>query len=196
MFGIFYEMGGNSLAAEINKGKKASNAKAKAKGKPLEPMTTKEEANEIIANFKRRFKGVAQFLEWSHSYAEKNGYVRTVTGRRRHLPNAKLSGRSQDDYKKKSQAFRQATNSQVQGSASDIMGIAMRNIRRRFKELGWWQVNAMITNQVHDEISIECDEDIAQEVYNEAKTIMENAVTISCPLIAEGNIADTWYEAK
>jgi DNA polymerase I len=184
-FGIFYEMGDKSLAAEINKGKKAG-----------EPPTTQKEASEIIANFKRRFKGVAMFLDWSHTFAEKNGFVRTITKRKRHLPMAQIIARTKDDNIKKSKAMRQAVNSQVQGSAADIMGIAMRNIRRKFKELGWWETRAMITNQVHDEISIECDEDIAEEVFTLAKDLMENAVKISCPIVAEGSIGDNWWEAK
>ena len=184
-FGIFYEMGANSLADTINK----------AKGEGEKP-TTKEEAAEIIANFKRRFKDVANFIEWSHDFAERNGYVRTITGRRRHLPDAMLVPKNHEEHKRKAAAMRQAVNSQVQGSAADVMAIAMRNIRRKFIELGWWEKNAMITNQVHDELTVECDEDIAEEVFNIVKDIMENSVKLRCEIVAEGAIGNSWWEAK
>lgn len=184
-FGIFYEMGAKSLASTINKGKK-----------PGEKPTTEKEAQEIIFNFKRRFKGVAQFIEWSHQFAEKNGYVKTLTGRKRHLPDASIHPRNQEENIKKSKAMRQSVNSSVQGGSADVMAIAVRNIRRSLIERGWWKHNAMIVNLVHDECSIECDEDIAQEVFDLAKDEMENAVPLRCKILAEGDIADTWFEAK
>lgn len=184
-FGIFYEMGDKTLATEINK--------KKALG---EDKTTKDEATEIINAFKRRFRGVSQFMEWSHDYAINNGFVRTITGRKRHLPDAQLRCRTSEDNRRQSKAMRQAVNSQVQGSAADVMAIAIRNIRREFIERGWWEHAAMITNLVHDELTCEADEDIAEEVFDRLKWNMENAVKLRCDIVAEGNIADTWHAAK
>lgn len=209
-FGIFYEMGAQALADNINGGLK-----------PGEKRLTKAEAQRIIDNFHEDYKYISAWIDFQHSFAERHGYVKTLTGRRRNLSLASLDPRNFKDtvrkadgttvevpwYKLsqqrkkdlmglKSKAFRQSSNTPVQGSASDIMAIAMRNIRRWAIEKGWWGRELMLVLQVHDEIMIECDEDLSQEIYDNVKEIMETAVKLRVPVKAEGHIADTWLEAK
>jgi len=184
-FGICYGISGEKLAKKIN-----------SEIKDVSQHVTKKEADEKINKFLNRYSSVRQWIDWEHSFAEKNGFVTTILGRRRHLPDARLDRNSRENYGKWSGAMRQAQNSPIQGSAGDIVYIAMRNIRKEFIKRGWWMFNAMLVNQVHDELVCDCDEDIAQEVFDIMKDCMINAVKLRIPLDAEGGIADTWMSAK
>jgi len=184
-FGIVYGISDTKLAKGINK-----------EIEDRKNHVTKRDAGEKITKFLNRYRGVSQWIDWEHSFASKHGYVTTITKRKRHLPDAKLSPYSKDTFAKQSGAMRQAQNTPIQGSAGDIMYIAMRNIRTAFIEKGWWGVNAMLVNQVHDELCCDCDEDISQEVFDIMKHHMENAVKLRVPLEAAGTIGDTWFECK
>ena len=209
-FGVFYEMGATSLADTINKGLK-----------PGEEKITKEDAQQIIDNFNRDYANVPQWIAHMHRTGEQTGYVKTLLGHWRNVSHVALNpntytqrvrqpdgtekvlkwGQLPADEKKrlmalKSKGYRQCSNTPVQGGAADVMAVAMRNIRRKFREHGWWGLAAMLVLTVHDEVSVECDADIADDVYAVMKYEMENAVKLRVPLKVEGNIATNWEDAK
>jgi len=118
-----------------------------------------------------------------------------LLGRTRALPDAQLPGRTSDENMRKSAAFRRAMNTPIQGSAADIMKIAMRNIQYRLEREGLAERAKMIL-QVHDEILLEADEEIAEEVAVLVKEEMENAVTLRVPLVADVGIGKDWMNLK
>ena len=93
----------------------------------------------------------------------------------------------------KSSAFRQSSNSPVQGSAADVLFVAMRNIYNRLEEEGLSE-KARIVLQVHDELLVECKEDIVDYIAKLVKEEMENAVELRVPLIADVGIGDRWSD--
>ena len=152
-------------------------------------------ARQLRAKYFREFKGIESYMNWTHSYAEKHGFIKTLLGRTRALPDAQLRGRSGDENMRKSAAFRRAMNTPIQGSAADIMKIAMRNIKYRLDHEGLSERAKMIL-QVHDEILIEADEAIAVEAAVIVKEEMENAVTLRVPLVADVGIGKDWMNLK
>lgn len=152
-------------------------------------------ARELRDKFLRRYSGVKKYIDKQHALAERDGYVTTVTGRRRHLKDAQLKGRSQRENALKSLAERQAVNSSVQGSAADVLFIAMRNIRQRFKVEGLLE-DVHLVLQVHDEIVYEVPEEKAEYVADLVREEMESAVKLRVPLVADVGIGDRWSECK
>ena len=151
-------------------------------------------AKELKDKYMNRFHGIQNYLDTMHARAERDGYVSTIIGRRRHLKDAQLKGRSERENALKASALRQSGNSPVQGSAADILFIAMRNIRNRLIREG-------LTEKIkwycaYDELLFEVDEDIAEYAANLVKHEMETAVTLRVPLIADTAIGDRWSECK
>jgi DNA polymerase-1 len=130
-----------------------------------------------------------------HDRAEEFGYVTTIVGRRRHLPDAQLKGRTEQEKAAKASALRQAGNSPVQGSAADVLFIAMRNIRNRLISEGLTEKIKMVV-QVHDELIFEVDEDIAEYGAEIVKGEMESAVKLRIPIIADTEIGMRWSDCK
>lgn len=156
---------------------------------------SEDTARQLRAKYFREFKGIENYMNWTHAYAEKHGYIKTLLGRTRALPDAQLPGRTSDENMRKSAAFRRAMNTPIQGSAADIMKIAMRNIQYRLEREGLAERAKMIL-QVHDEILLEADEEIAEEVAAMVKEEMENAVTLRVPLVADVGIGKDWMNLK
>lgn len=152
-------------------------------------------AKELKDKYMNRFHGIQNYLDTMHERAERDGYVSTIIGRRRHLKDAQLRGRSERENALKASALRQSGNSPVQGSAADILFIAMRNIRNRLIREGLTEKIKMVL-QVHDELLFEVDEDIAEYAANLVKSEMETAVTLRVPLVADTEIGDRWSECK
>lgn len=165
-FGILYGMGEFSLAEDL----KISRAKAK----------------EYIESYLSGFPAVRDYLESAGTDAKEQGYVTTMLGRRRYIP--ELAAKN-----KNLQAFgeRVARNSPIQGSSADIIKIAMINIDKKLRESG---TGARLLLQVHDELLIESPRESAEEVLALLKTEMENAVKLSVPLKVEAAIGDNWLE--
>lgn len=172
-FATVYEAGIRTLATQA----KVSEARAK----------------DLRARYFSQFRGIRDYIEAMHNKAEQLGYVTTITGRRRHLADAQLKGRSSRENALKSSAFRQSSNSPVQGSAADVLFIAMRNIYNRLEEEGLSE-KARIVLQVHDELLVECKEDIVDYIAKLVKEEMENAVELRVPLIADVGIGDRWSD--
>ena len=120
--------------------------------------------------------------------ALKNGYITTMFGRRRYIPELMATNKNIQAFGK-----RAAMNAPIQGSAADIIKIAMVNIYKRLENEN---IDAKIVLQVHDELIIESDEkcaDIASKILVEE---MCSAASLSVPLVADVNIGRTWFEAK
>ena len=157
---------------------------------------SEKQAGELKDRYLRKFRGIGGYLEATHRKAEKLGYVTTIIGRRRHVPDAQLRGKTQKENALKSGALRQAGNAPVQGSAADVISIAMRNLTKRFKKENLTHDDVRIVLQVHDELIIECREDIVDDVAKIVKYEMENAITLRVPIVADVGIGDRWSDAK
>ncbi len=167
-FGIVYGMGDFSLAGDIG--------------------VSKKEAGEYIKNYKATYKGVARYLDETIETAYRDGYVVTMFGRRRYIPELASSKAMMKKF-----GERVAMNSPIQGSAADIIKLAMINVERAIKESG---LDARLILQIHDELIIEARESDASQVKEILVSEMENAVNLSVPLSVEADIGKSWYECK
>lgn len=158
--------------------------------------TTESRAKQLREKYFDRFPGIERYQQWMHHRAERDGYVKTLVGRYRHLSAAQLPGKTKKENALKYGAFRQSSNTPIQGSAADVISIAMRNINRRLKDEGYSRDEAQIVLQVHDELILEVVEEIAPEVSKLVASEMENAVKIRVPIVADVGIAPIWSEAK
>jgi DNA polymerase-1 len=165
-FGILYGMGEFSLSEDL----KISRAQAK----------------EYIESYLASYPGIDKYLHSVAKDAREDGYVTTMLGRRRYIPELAATN-------KNLQAFgeRVARNSPIQGSSADIIKIAMINVNKKLRESG---LDARLLLQVHDELLIESNRDCAEEVLALLKTEMENAAKLSVPLKVEAAIGDNWLE--
>ena len=119
--------------------------------------------------------------------AKAQGYVATIYGRRRYLPELKSS-----NFNMRSFGERVALNMPVQGTAADIIKLAMVNVHRRLKADG---LKARLILQVHDELIVECPGEEAEQVRQILTEEMENAARLSVPLLADAHIGHSWAEA-
>jgi len=158
--------------------------------------TSESRARQLREKYFEQFPGIERYQQWMHYRAERDGFVKTLVGRYRHLSAAKLPGRTKKENALKAGAFRQASNTPIQGSAADIITIAMRNIARRLKAEGYSRDEAQMVLQVHDELMLEVAEELAQDVAEIVKYEMENAVKLRVPLVADVGIAKVWSDAK
>ena len=167
-FGIVYGIGAYSLSQDLN-------------------ITTKE-ASEYINGYLNTYKDVDGYLKGAIADAKANGYTTTMFSRRRYIPELAASN-------KMTQAFgeRVAMNSPIQGSAADIIKIAMIRVDNALKKAG---LDAKLILQVHDELILEAHRDCAEEAAKILKYEMEHAAECAVPLTVEVNIGDTWYSAK
>ncbi len=167
-FGIVYGIGAFSLSQDIHVSKKA--------------------AEKYISDYLAAYPGVKAYLDDIKAEAKKKGYVTTLFGRRRYIPELSSA-------KKPEQAFgeRVAMNSPIQGTAADIIKIAMVNTYNTLKESG---CDAHLILQVHDELIIETDKKDAEKIKELLTAEMENAVSIGVKLSVEVKNGDTWYECK
>ena len=145
------------------------------------------EAKAYMDAYLDRFHGVRDYMERIKAQAKADGYVETLFRRRRWLPELKSS-----NFNVRSFGERVALNMPVQGTAADIIKLAMVNAHRRLKEE---QLQARLILQVHDELIVECPEAEAEHVQQLLEEEMENAVQLSVPLIAEAHIGHSWAEA-
>ena len=167
-FGIVYGIGAFSLAKDIG--------------------VSNKEAKQYIENYLFTFRGVDRFMTKTIEEAKENGYVTTVFGRRRYLPEITSSNGMMRAF-----GERVARNAPIQGTAADIIKIAMINV---FKRLKAEKLDARLILQVHDELIIECAENIKDTVSALLKEEMQNAVKMSVELTADVHSGCSWYEAK
>jgi len=142
----------------------------------------------LIADYKRRFPGIDRFLNECVQHALDHGYVTTILGRRRAIPEIRSSNRA-----RRALGERLAINSVVQGSAADLIKVAMVNLQERIDRE---QLPLKLLLQIHDELVFECPaeegEALAQLVVEE----MERAMSLKGPLKAEAGIGEDWMSAK
>lgn len=143
-------------------------------------------AREFIQNYFVMHPKVREFMDRCIADARERGYSLTMTGRRRNLSDINAS-----NYMVRSAAERMAMNTPLQGSAADIIKIAMINVENRLKGM-----KSKMILQIHDELIIDAAKDEEEEVKKILSYEMENAVRLSVPLVAEAKVAENWGELK
>lgn len=149
---------------------------------------SRKEAKEYIENYFERYKGVRNYLDWIVDFAKEKGYVTTIMNRIRYIPEIRSTNKTV-----KMLGERLAMNTPVQGSAADIIKIAMIKVFKRLKTEG---LKSRIILQVHDELIIETYKDELENVKKLVKYEMENAVKLVVPLVVDIHVGDNWYNAK
>lgn len=167
-FGIVYGIGAFSLSKDIG--------------------VTVREAQKYIDNYLARFSAIDSYMKKTIEQAKADGYVSTLEGRRRYLPELAAS-----NFNTRSFGERVARNAPIQGTAADIIKIAMVRVDERLKREG---LEARLILQVHDELIVEAPAFESMQVAMLLQEEMENAVQLSVPLTAEASMGETWYEAK
>ena len=145
------------------------------------------EAKAYIDAYLEKYHGVRDYMKQIVETAKAQGYVSTVYGRRRYLPELKST-----NFNMRSFGERVALNMPVQGTAADIIKLAMVNVHRRLKAEC---LKARLILQVHDELIVECPGEEAEQVRQILTEEMENAARLSVPLLAEAHIGHSWAEA-
>ncbi|NQQ32720.1 DNA polymerase I [Streptococcus suis] len=149
---------------------------------------SRKEAKNYIDTYFERFPGIKNYMETIVREARDKGYVETLYKRRRELPD--INSRN---FNVRNFAERTAINSPIQGSAADILKVAMINLDKALTEAG---LSTRMLLQVHDEIVLEVPMAELETVKAMVKETMESAIQLSVPLIADENEGETWYEAK
>lgn len=149
---------------------------------------TRKEAQTFIDTYFERYPGVKKYMEDIVREAKDKGYVETLYHRRRYLPD--INSRN---FNIRSFAERTAINTPIQGSAADILKIAMIKIDKKLKEEG---MEATMLLQVHDELVFEAPKSEIPKLQKLVEETMADAVSLSVPLKADSSFGDTWYEAK
>lgn len=167
-FGIIYGIGAFSLAKNIG--------------------VTRKEAEEYIKTYLDHFSGVRNYMTNVVEHAKETGYVETLFGRRRYLPEL-----SSSNFNLRSFGERVAMNMPIQGTAADIIKIAMIRVVHRLEKEG---LRARLILQVHDELIVEAPKEEAPLVQQLLTEEMEQAIHLSVPMVAEATIGKTWYDAK
>ncbi|MDR0491716.1 MAG: DNA polymerase I [Oscillospiraceae bacterium] len=167
-FGIVYGISSFSLAQDIG--------------------VMPKEAKSYIDSYLDKYAGVRKYMSDIVESAKKLGYVSTLFGRRRYLPELRSA-----NFNTRSFGERVALNMPIQGTAADIMKIAMISAANRLKSEG---LSGRLILQVHDELIAECPEHEADAVGRILREEMENAAQLSVPLVAETRAGKSWYEAK
>ena len=151
-------------------------------------QVSRKEAAGYIESYFARYTGVKKYMEEIVAAAREQGYVSTLMGRRRYLPDIRHS-----NFNLRSFAERTAINTPIQGTAADIMKKAMIDVQRALEAA---QLKSHILLQVHDELVLEVTEDEKDKVAALVQEAMENAVQMEIPLLAEVNFGKNWAETK
>ena len=146
------------------------------------------EARDMIDRYYEAYPGVRTFLDNVVARAKQTGYAETMYGRRRHIPELKAKNLQLRGF-----GERTAMNHPMQGTAADIIKIAMARVSRRLEEEGF---AAHMILQVHDELDFECPVDEVERLTTMVRDVMEHVVDLRVPLIAEANTGITWADAK
>lgn len=167
-FGLIYGMSAFGLAKQLN--------------------VPRHTAQAYMDKYFERYPNVSQYMEDTRQQATEKGYVETLFGRRLYLPDIK----SKNGMRKKA-AERAAINAPMQGTAADIIKKAMLSVDAWIQEQNDPRIK--MTMQVHDELIFEIHQDIVEETTKKLVALMDNAVSMNVPLIAEAGIGDNWEQA-
>lgn len=148
---------------------------------------SRTEAAEIINNYFAQYSKIKEYMDQSIVEARKHGYAKTILGRRRYLPDINSANATIKGF-----AERNAINSPVQGSAADLIKVAMTNIHQEMKRR---KMRSQMILQVHDELVFEAHKDEVAELSKLVKELMEGALTLSVPMLVEVGTGDNWLEA-
>ena len=146
------------------------------------------EARDMIDRYYEAYPGVRKFLDNVVARAKQTGYAETMYGRRRHIPELKAKNPQLRGF-----GERTAMNHPMQGTAADIIKIAMARVSRRLEEEGF---AAHMILQVHDELDFECPVNEVERLTTMVRDVMEHVVDLRVPLIAEASTGVTWADAK
>jgi DNA polymerase-1 len=149
---------------------------------------SRKEAKEYINNYFERYKGVKEYIEKIVRFAKENGYVITIMNRRRYIP--EINSRN---FTQRSQAERLAMNAPIQGSAADIIKMAMVRVYNDLEKL---KLKSKLILQVHDELVVDTYKDEVEIVKKILKDNMENVVQLKVPLVVEIGVGPNWFLAK
>ncbi len=167
-FGIVYGISEFSLAEDIG--------------------VTRKEAKAYIENYLQNYAGVREYMKNIVARAKQDGFVTTMFGRRRNLPELKSS-----NFNIRSFGERVALNTPIQGTAADIIKLAMIHVDKALREQ---KLQARLVLQVHDELIVECPIEEREQVTALLTEQMEHVAKLSVPLLAEAKSGASWYEAK
>jgi DNA polymerase I len=167
-FAVIYGIGSFSLAQQLG--------------------VSNQEAKEFIERYFERFPGVRRYLDEQIETARSRGYVETLTGRRRYIPEI-----SSKNFNIRSFGERAATNAPIQGSSADLIKIAMIDIHRALKESG---SRARMLLQVHDELLFEAPREEAEATLALIREKMEGAAELRVPLVVASGLGENWLECK
>ena len=146
------------------------------------------EAKEYIENYLNNYSGVRRYMKDVVETARKTGFTTTIYGRKRYIPELTSS-----NFNIRSGAERIALNTPIQGTAADLIKLAMLRVEKALSE---HYPQAQLLLQVHDELIVECPEDIASEVAQLVSREMEGIAFLNVPLTAEAKYGKSWYDAK
>ena len=149
---------------------------------------TRKEAAKYIDDYFHTYPGIKTFLDDAVTHAKEQGYVVTLFGRRRPVPEL-----SSSNFMQRSFGERVAMNSPIQGTAADIIKIAMTSVNHRLKEE---KLDSRLVLQVHDELLIEARKTEVEQVEKILREEMEHAASLDVPLEIDMHTGDNWYEAK
>ena len=149
---------------------------------------TRQEAKKVIEDYYNTYKGVRRYMEEVPLRAREHGYVRSIYGRIR-----PLQGITDRNANIRKAAEREAINMPIQGTASDIVKIAMLHVEEEFRRAG---LTARMLMQVHDELLVETPDAEVAQVTEILKHEMESAVSLDVPLVADVGVGDNWMDAK
>ncbi len=167
-FGIVYGIGAFSLSKQLG--------------------VSRQEADTYIRDYLHHYSGIDAYMQRVVERAKACGYAETMFGRRRYLPELKSS-----NFNLRSFGERVARNMPIQGTAADIIKIAMIHVEDRLEKEG---LQARLILQVHDELIVETPQEQAEAATRLLQEEMQNAVQLSVPLVADAATGKTWYEAK
>ena len=167
-FGIVYGIGAHSLSKDIG--------------------VSFKEAQQYIKGYLNTYKGVDKYMQETIEHAKETGYVKTLFGRRRYLPELANSNAMMRSF-----GERVARNAPIQGTAADIIKIAMIRVSDRLKAES---LDAKLILQVHDELIVECRQDLKEQVCRILEEEMQGAASLKVTLSVDANFGKTWFEAK
>jgi DNA polymerase-1 len=150
---------------------------------------TLAEAENFVSAYFKQFPGVKRYLDGMRRLAAEQGFVETLLGRRRYFPGLKTAS----NYNQRSREEREAINAPIQGTAADIMKLAMIRLPVALKEAG---LSARMTLQVHDELVLECTQEELVETSALVQDVMEGAYALSVPLLTEARYGHNWGQME
>jgi len=167
-FGILYGMGEYSLSEDLG--------------------ISRVQAKQYIESYLAGFPKIREYLENIKTVAREQGYVTTEFGRKRYIPELSAANKNLQRF-----GERVAMNSPIQGTAADIIKVAMIRVNEELKKNG---MDARLILQVHDELLLESNVNCADEALTLLRTCMEEAIELTVPLSVDAHIGTNWFEAK